>query len=564
MKIYRIIISLSIFPFLASAQTGINIHVKKVIGDRICDTCVVDQIYNSEMPISYMIIDAMNDYTAQDFQENSGSQLTNVSKYFIASGAFTLDFIPNNPEKSPLQIFSQEKYLKMQRLGELQLQFQISHNNRIIQDWTDIYSLEKDKNFKPGMNVKTEGDKETFLEWDNYHAGRFKMSINDSLIVLIRDNISKQTHESIFIKRVPILPKHFDFVKFSSDKGLQDILNMETSKEGIRGETSNNFVMESNEIAGLRFRDFRAQRNELEYAFADNPDSWKTLSVKHNEPSQGAFIILNPVPGKTIELLLRYKMQRESIHHVSIKVKEKATSNIWLKVALTIAVLSLSLAFWNMYKRIRHGKELKRLTLHKEETENKLQLLSGQLNPHFLFNSLNSVQNLINKQDAEQANKYVSEVSTFLRTIMDAGKKEYISLKEELEIETSYMKLEQKRMPFQYTIINECENDLSEVEFPPSLLQPVIENSIHHGFTKDLQYPLITIRISCIEKQLVVIVQDNGQGFKPNVVKHGHGLAIVQNRISLINKKLNAMPVEMQVQSSDAGTVTTFTFQNWL
>lgn len=575
MKGYQFIISLVIFPLVLKAQyhtfafqDPLTINAQKVNEGKICDTCLADVIFPYSSPFTplYAIIDALDEYRMDSsLYKRYGNSLPKVSKHFIASGEFSIDFIANSLQILPIGSNSSDNNFEVEPYIETSRQFLILHNNQVIGDWSDITSLQEDKDYNIGYNYAVDPLKEKFKKWKNYHAGRFKLSLNDSLIVFVRDSLTKDTVGSIFIKRIPIIPQYFDFIKFSSDRDLQDILNNETFGAGIAGETTDNFTMDASQVALLRFHDFRVQRNELEYAFADKPGDWHTLTGLHDHPSQYFYILINnPAPGKTIELMLRYKMQRETVHRISIKVKEKSPSNIWLKVAVAIAILSLLFAFWGMYKRIKHAKEMRQLTLNKEETESKLQLLSGQLNPHFLFNSLNSVQNLINKQDTEQASLYVSEVSSFLRTIMDAGKKEYISLEEELKMEVSYMKLEQKRTSFEYTVINECSNDLSEVEFPPSLLQPVIENSIHHGFTKDIQAPLITIKISCLKKQLVVAVIDNGQGFKPDLIKPGHGLAIVQNRISLINKKLNAMPVEMQVQSSSAGTVTTFTFQNWL
>jgi hypothetical protein len=563
MKVVTILV-FAIIPFWGKAQFFIDFSESKNKAAKGCDTCNEYFAYNSESPVSYVLPNVLTNIQFAPLFEIFGNGFPNVTKHFTGLGEFSVLFLPSYLGSGSTAVWPEQT--KGTDYGVLQ--FSILHNGTTVKNWSDIQLLKEEKDYIAHYKIKNRNGNDSSVGWKVYNAGKFNLKIGDSVIVLIRGSFDQKVVQSIFVKRIKEVPIYFDFIKFSSSQVLQDILNTETFKEGIKGESTIEFEIEPGDIALLKFRDFKVQNNELEYAFADKPGIWTRLKMNRKEirPGQPCYISLNNLPpGKTTELLLRYTSQRESVHPITIKVKEKVVNNnIWLKVAVAIAILSLSFAFWSMYKRLKHAKVLRQLTLNKEETESKLQLLSGQLNPHFLFNSLNSVQNLINKQDTEQANQYVAEVSTFLRTIMDAGKKEYISLKEELEIETYYMKLEQKRMTFQYAIINKCDNDLAEVEFPPSLLQPVIENSIHHGFTKDIQHPLITIRISCVEKQLLVIVEDNGQGFNPHVVKQGHGLTIVQNRISLINKKLNAMPVEMQVQSSGAGTVTTFTFQNWL
>jgi LytS/YehU family sensor histidine kinase len=175
------------------------------------------------------------------------------------------------------------------------------------------------------------------------------------------------------------------------------------------------------------------------------------------------------------------------------------------------------------------------------------------------------VQSLIRQNDPEAANQYVTEVATFMRTIMDNGRKELVSLAEEIGIEEKYIALEQKRKAFTYTFRNECGNGLETIDFPPLLLQPVIENCIRHGLAENVRNPTLSITIRCDATDLIVVIADNGTGFDTSVKMPGHGLSLTAKRIALINEKLPAMQIVLQTKSGQgSGTATEIRLLKWL
>ena len=558
MKPFHLLLIVFLFPFTAEAQTSIG--GKRIIDGHICDKCDVPIIYNSEKPLSYILLGASEAPGNGKEVEPNGVGLPFVSKYAIVSGEFSFDFM--------FKDIGELESGKRRESGknDSELQFQILHNDEITQNWSHIYTLPKDTNFTPYISVQEPIYKTFFPE--TYHAGKFKMNVNDSIIVRIRNARSKMIVQSIFLKRSFTVPTYSDYRIFSSDIDLQEILNNGIGKEftvkRVHEKSLQSLQMESNDIAVFKFSINTEPYSDIEYTFAEDQTAWKTLSAQDLFQRYAYIIINKPPPGKTIELSLRYEKQPESIYQIKIKVRENLASTTWFKVTLGVSTSILLFAGWYTLKRRAHLKQVRRLTNKKEELESKLQLLSGQLNPHFLFNSLNSVQNLINNHDNENANLYVSEVSSFLRTIMDAGKKEYISLKEELNLEESYINLERKRKAFTYQMNNNCRRDLNEIEFPPLLLQPIIENCLHHGFSSNIQHPSIVVTVNCIKEELLISVEDNGQGFNVKSIETGHGISLVQKRISLFNEKLRNMTISMNVESTDRGTVTTFSFQNWL
>lgn len=219
---------------------------------------------------------------------------------------------------------------------------------------------------------------------------------------------------------------------------------------------------------------------------------------------------------------------------------------------------------WYFVKRRQHKKQLQQLLLKKQDIETKLSLLSGQLNPHFLFNSLHAIQGTINSNNITEANNYINRVALFMRNIMDYGKKEFISLQEELDLETDYLQLEQKRKTISFTVEVENQINASQIDFPPLLLQPVLENSVRHAFGYS-KGPKLTINVFAKEKDLVINISDNGAGWNTAERKEGHGLGLVRKRIELINEKTENMSVQMHITSVlGIGTTTIFTCKNWL
>ena len=147
-------------------------------------------------------------------------------------------------------------------------------------------------------------------------------------------------------------------------------------------------------------------------------------------------------------------------------------------------------------------------------TESRLQSLRLQMNPHFLFNALNSIQQMILANEEMVATKYLSKFSKLLRTILVHSDKEFISLKEELEILNLYVDLESIRFKdsFQYKI--ECDEDIDadEVKLPTLLIQPFVENAIWHGLMHKEGERSLLIKFFENRDKLHCIIEDNGIG----------------------------------------------------
>lgn len=175
-------------------------------------------------------------------------------------------------------------------------------------------------------------------------------------------------------------------------------------------------------------------------------------------------------------------------------------------------------------------------------------LFRSQMNPHFIFNSLTSIQNFILDEEAHKASKYLSRFSKLVRNILDSSIEEYVPLEEEISTIENYLELQKIRFQnkFDYTIeVDEAINPES-MNIPPMLAQPFIENSIEHGIKHKKIKGNIHIRFSLKNNMIVFEVEDDGVGrdkareilYEQNKEHKSLATAITLERIRVLNKKL--------------------------
>lgn len=176
-------------------------------------------------------------------------------------------------------------------------------------------------------------------------------------------------------------------------------------------------------------------------------------------------------------------------------------------------------------------------------------LLSSQINPHFIFNALNSVQYFILlKENIELALNFVADFSLLMRKTLTNSRSEFIPIADELKFLNLYLELEQKRSPkkFSFQIITDPEIQSDDLYIPPMLIQPYLENAVIHGVTDEKSNNLILIQFSLISNRIVCKIIDNGIGRKKAMElkntkldsnKHeSMGMKITETRIKLLNE----------------------------
>jgi sensor histidine kinase YesM len=217
---------------------------------------------------------------------------------------------------------------------------------------------------------------------------------------------------------------------------------------------------------------------------------------------------------------------------------------------LAVFVLIIYFIFKLRLRQLRL-KERNRLNQKIQVVKYELKALRSQMNPHFIFNSMNAIQHFISKSNTEEASKYLNKLAKLMRMILINSEKALITVKEELDALKLYIDLEKLRFgdKFDYKIIvDDVDEDF--IEIPSMLLQPYTENAIMHGLTPKQKGGYLEIKIKQVDKFLVCTITDNGIGrakaaeIKANSISiENHvsmGMSITEGRLQMLNNLHNS------------------------
>ncbi len=209
----------------------------------------------------------------------------------------------------------------------------------------------------------------------------------------------------------------------------------------------------------------------------------------------------------------------------------------------SVVLLSGIFLFVGFRKRQLIRQSQNEILLKAQISDTELKALRLQMNPHFIFNSLNSIGDYIQKNDIQKADYYLAKFAKLMRGILENSEEKEIPLSEELKMIQLYMQLEASRLNNKFTYeINIDKNIDPEITLvPPLILQPFIENSIWHGFAEKDGFGKITIEVTKDNSMLNYIVEDDGVGRNNAVKSNGksYGMKITKDRIDLLNKLKN-------------------------
>ena len=180
--------------------------------------------------------------------------------------------------------------------------------------------------------------------------------------------------------------------------------------------------------------------------------------------------------------------------------------------------------------------QLKRAKAESMAHEAQLKMLRYQLNPHFLFNTLNSISSLVNKRDDSRANEMILQLSDFLRHSLYIDPVEGITLKEELDALQLYLRIEQARFGDRLSIHLDVSSDAEQLHVPSMILQPLVENAIKYAIAPCEEGGEIKISAGLYKDEMIAIsVADNGPGFDENLIDEssvGVGLRNTRERLN--------------------------------
>jgi LytS/YehU family sensor histidine kinase len=229
----------------------------------------------------------------------------------------------------------------------------------------------------------------------------------------------------------------------------------------------------------------------------------------------------------------------------------------WLLVAASVLLLATGILFYQKFterKRVNEllsakNTEISRQKAHIEAMNYQLEnrMLRAQINPHFIFNSLSSIQHFVTSDDKPAALKYLSKFSHLLRQVLESSITGNVVMKDELKLLTMYLELEALRFDntFSYSIDVDSNLDEDQIEIPTMILQPLIENAVMHGLLPKASDRKLFISFTGSNGSIKIKIEDNGIGREASQLlqqgKHkanpSRGLSVTEQRLSSLKEK---------------------------
>jgi ligand-binding sensor domain-containing protein len=286
----------------------------------------------------------------------------------------------------------------------------------------------------------------------------------------------------------------------------------------------------------------------IRYQYQLNDTIWKE--------TDNDFLDFISLKSGVYNLKIKAKSQNKSWGNdtqITFNVKPKFIETIWFNLLILIVVTSLSLSISIWISQEKQYKIRKELNLNERFNALKHQALSAMMNPHFIFNALNSVQYLINCNRNEEANDYIAMMAKLIRKNLITAADKFILLSEEIERLELYLNIEKLRLQegFTYQIIIDSDVDVNKIQIPNMIIQPFVENTLWHGIVNSGNNGIVTISFSfenieidtIISRSLIIKITDNGIGIieakKYQKVNHiSKGINIIEERLQLLSEKM--------------------------
>lgn len=513
--------------------------------------------------------------TAKLFVENDGTVL--VGNHFGLWRYINRDVTPYDSTKKLLSsritdiAYYQNKFLCLSTRGNGMLLmvndsiYQVKYADGLVSD--NIRKIYVDKNdiwlaSNNGISIVTINSLQPFrcvvrniTVQDGLLSNEINSIIKDGKNVVVASNngISFLNQEAAMSKEVSRLPLYVKEVKVNN--GLVAV--GELIKLGYRKRNLNISYEALNYSA--------AGKNNYRYRLLGYDTNW--IYTNNRE------IQFNPLPYGSYKLEIQAKREYDgwnnpvSFIQLSVLCKPPFWATTWFWVAaFSLLMFLMILLFRKRINDIRLRQQQQE-DLKQKINDTEQMALKAQMNPHFIFNSLNSIQQYVIDSDVKGANEFISGFSKLIRQTLEFSSKELITLEEEISYLSTYLDLEKARMEsgFTYNVNVQTQQPASQLELPPLLLQPYVENALRHG-VRYLKHVDGVISLTFIEYPglLECIIEDNGIGrAKAKELKavnpieyQSRGMSLTAERITLLNegqeKKIEVVIEDLKDQNGNA------------
>ena len=278
--------------------------------------------------------------------------------------------------------------------------------------------------------------------------------------------------------------------------------------------------------------------NKLKYQYRLNKDEPWSLSFSRPE------IFLPSLPANNYELGVKVLDESTGLSYTQALLNLTVLPPFWKTWWFALLILSIiAIVIYSFYKfQIRQARkfEAQKGLIQKRFEETKMEALLAQMNPHFIFNAMNSIQYYIMDSDIDKATIFLGDFSKLIRLNLDHCTKPTILLSEEIEYLQSYIRVENTRFNNRIKVMFEIDPliDPHAVEIPTMLLQTFVENVFVHAFPPGVKNPTLKVSFNmCSEEVLQCKIEDNGIGFSDNSNNKLHeskGVSLVKERLALL------------------------------
>ena len=264
--------------------------------------------------------------------------------------------------------------------------------------------------------------------------------------------------------------------------------------------------------------------------------------------------------AKLEELLKQYEVaKKEALIQESALEKLKLEKKNSILIALIMGLIGLGSILYLLYNRRRRKEQEE---IHQIEQK----MLSLQMNPHFIFNTISSIQNfLFDANDAEKAIHHLSTFASLMRQILENSREKFIPLEDEIEFLTNYLNLQKLRFDdmFDYEFQIDPDIDVEHILIPPLLTQPFVENAIEHGRIYEIPDGKMILKISEVNKCICIDIVDNGIGINKSqansqnqtIEKKSLSISITKERLDLLSKLMkNKFSLQINENGKSEGT----------
>lgn len=251
------------------------------------------------------------------------------------------------------------------------------------------------------------------------------------------------------------------------------------------------------------------------------------------------------LPKGKYKLIIEYKDLSTGEDGTKMLKQFQVNPPFWETWYFIISSVALIVIFIVVYfnRKIKNVKALalEKTNYEKRIVETKMEALQSQMNPHFVFNSLNVIQNFVIQNDTENSITYINNFSKLMRKTLEHSSEFKITINEEIKFIKLYVEVQNIRFNNKVKFITKVDPTIDKFKklVPPMLIQPLIENCFQHAFDESISTPKITLTIKSNDTQLFITVSDNGTGFKnsSNTNKQSKALKLVEERIKLLDDK---------------------------